>query len=417
MLAINVTRQLQTYERARLSIDTLKIYLDQKDYSRIARALAGDTAFQGDLKVFEHLKSRVTDGRIVVYFSWCHIVEAMRYDKDHTALLEPYCEAVDTLTEGNCIVFPDEITARELELLLAKHFSFTPRISEATYAFGKYQDAVVAGWVPEETGHAKLKDIIEQLPLSGQKKKGLYRNLSKPKNLAKFIREQSSDTLQLIRKQYPGTEKLSVDEIVEMLIGSRNAREKAYSKLFNQIMRFKNLVAYSHVYPDLKNLGDIFNATAENLVVLIRRSQLLQGLLNKSPIDEFRLNKQLRDHFIEQLIKKAKPIAQTYALPMGEVGAVIRQSAIGSIPSISAAITAAIEYAKRHKGDLKLGRKPLESDIMDIHHLRNLPYVDVYLTDRFFAEVGRKGQQIFKTTVLRNLTELEMFLSSAGSGD
>lgn len=394
-----------------MSNNTLKIYLDQKDYSRIARGLAGDKTFQKDLTVFEHLKSQVTAGNIVIYFSWCHIVEAMRYDNEHTELLEPYCEAVDTLSGGNCIIFPDEITRREIELLLAKHFVFTPSISNETYAFGKYQEALGGNWIPEETGHPILKELIEQFHLSRRMKTGLYRKFSKPKNLAKFLREGSTESLQSIRSRYAGMEKLSIDEMVEMFIGTQGTRRKVYGKLFNEIMKFKNLVAYSYIFPDLRHIGSAFNADAEKLAVLIRRSQLLTGMLDKSPIDEFRLRNQLREHFTEQLIKHAVPIAQTYALPMEEVKSAIIQSGIESIPSIHASLTVAIEYSKRHKGDLSVGRKPLESDFMDIHHLRNIPYVDVYLTDRFFAEVGRKAEQIFKTKVLRNLAELELCLS------
>jgi hypothetical protein len=49
---------------------------------------------------------------------------------------------------------------------------------------------------------------------------------------------------------------------------------------------------------------------------------------------------------------------------------------------------------------------------MDMHHLRNLTYVDVYLTDRF-SQIGKKTQQIFKNKMLRNLMELEIFLTYA----
>ncbi|MBI4642140.1 MAG: hypothetical protein HY731_15740 [Candidatus Tectomicrobia bacterium] len=64
-------------------------------------------------------------------------------------------------------------------------------------------------------------------------------------------------------------------------------------------------------------------------------------------------------------------------------------------------------YAARHKGQIGAARDPLESDIMDLQHLRNMPYVDFQVTDRFAVEVAKTVTPMFGTKVLRNLGELQ----------
>jgi hypothetical protein len=119
-------------------------------------------AVKGDLEIFEYLKSKVNAGNIIFYFSWCHIVEAMKYDSEHTELLESYCTGVDTLTEGNCILYPDDLTQRELTLFLGDHFSFIPCFGKADYAYSKFKDAVpgLGDWLPPDTGKQILKEPL-----------------------------------------------------------------------------------------------------------------------------------------------------------------------------------------------------------------------------------------------------------------
>jgi hypothetical protein len=76
---------------------------------------------------------------------------------------------------------------------------------------------------------------------------------------------------------------------------------------------------------------------------------------------------------------------------------------ISKIHSINSYIQIFSEYLKRHKGT----RNPTRNDYMDIHHMRYLPYVDYFITDRFFAEVAKGISGIFNTKVVRNLDELK----------
>jgi hypothetical protein len=60
-------------------MEAARAYLDQKDFSSMARGLMGDSRYAPAAQCFDFLKHTVESGRLVVYFSWCHIVESLRY--------------------------------------------------------------------------------------------------------------------------------------------------------------------------------------------------------------------------------------------------------------------------------------------------------------------------------------------------
>src|SRR5438105_3187196 len=56
-----------------------RVYLDQKDYSRMAQGLGGVADCAEDAKAYTVLQRMVEMGSIRIYFSWAHFVEALRY--------------------------------------------------------------------------------------------------------------------------------------------------------------------------------------------------------------------------------------------------------------------------------------------------------------------------------------------------
>lgn len=81
----------------------IKIYLDQKDYSRIGRGISGDSRYQEDFEIYKLLLCLVNSGKVRIYFSNLHAIEALRYQREKIELLKPYCMVIDTLTQGHCI--------------------------------------------------------------------------------------------------------------------------------------------------------------------------------------------------------------------------------------------------------------------------------------------------------------------------
>ncbi len=107
-----------------------KIYLDQKDYSNIARGLAGVDKFQQDVEIYHELVKKVNSSEIRIYFSNCHIIEALKYNPVRNEFIEKYAEVVDTLTKGHCLRLIQEITELEIELMLYNQFELDSDINE-----------------------------------------------------------------------------------------------------------------------------------------------------------------------------------------------------------------------------------------------------------------------------------------------
>lgn len=86
---------------------------------------------------------------------------------------------------------------------------------------------------------------------------------------------------------------------------------------------------------------------------------------------------------------------------------------LGKIPSVTIMTALGKAYAAKHKGELGKARTPGENDIGDLQHLRNLPYVDCLLTDRFAAEMVKGVAGRYGTVVVRSLGELREELSKS----
>ena len=121
-------------------MELVRVYLDQKDFSRIGKGLAGNPHCLEDVEVYEWLLPLVEAGRIRVYFSWCHAVETLRYDDSKADLLEPYCRAIDNLTQGQCIRWPITILQEEIPACLARLSGLDAQLHD-DYPYGRTVDA------------------------------------------------------------------------------------------------------------------------------------------------------------------------------------------------------------------------------------------------------------------------------------
>ena len=85
-----------------------KIYLDQKDYSKIARGMTGISDYQRDVEIYNELLKKVNSSEIRIYFSFCHMIEALKYHIEGSTFLDNYCEVIDSLTRGHCLLTIDK---------------------------------------------------------------------------------------------------------------------------------------------------------------------------------------------------------------------------------------------------------------------------------------------------------------------
>src|SRR5437763_881009 len=106
-------------------MENMRIFLDQKDFSSIARGLVGEKGFEAYTGHFDFLSDLVESQKISIYFAWSHIVESLRYHDLTGKLWNIHCEVIDTLTKGNCIIFPTDLEKREVELFVSEHFGIS----------------------------------------------------------------------------------------------------------------------------------------------------------------------------------------------------------------------------------------------------------------------------------------------------
>ena len=408
-------------------MEAARAYLDQKDFSSMARGLMGDSRYAPAAQCFDFLKHTVESGRLVVYFSWCHIVESLRYYDLSSPLWLKHCEIVDILSKGNCIVFPTLVRERELELFLSAQFGFKSEIPRNDYPYGKYADAVNVSEVSVGPFRESFKEAflerLDRLGLSGRQKKMLLKKAQKKSFMAETLNQLSDQdyeglilgtTSSSAPRGFIEDLRTVVDrkKFTDFVLGTPAQRKAILEQFLNHIFQFRRLVnVYGESMPQLKRVSGIAEGFLTKFGPIVETSQTLEKFFGKSAIDEDTFMQKLTHRFINSLRPQINKYARKYRFPAKEAEKILYDSRLRPIPSLYSNVIFAGEYVKKHKGTYERGRKPRESDLLDLYHLLCLPYVDVYLTDGFFAELAvNLAEKMFGTTVLRNLTALKAFL-------
>lgn len=398
-------------------MENMRIFLDQKDFSSIARGLVGEKGFELYPRHFEFLKSLVESQKITIYFTWAHIIESLRYYDLTGKLWNIHCEVVETLTKGNCIRFPIDLEKREVELFISEHFSIATKLSRPNYAFGKYRDAVPIDSIQSAASNGYLaeafKKKISQLGPTRNDRRYLLKRISKRSELAKVLKNMSENEFNDFKK---GNDDLCAfldrDAFLDFVLGTPAQRANVIEEFFDHIFEFKKLVTiYSQSFPELKKLGELPNESYHKFNLSIKSLQVMSDLFSKPVVNSNEVKVDLINKFIKSLRPSINKFAKKYRFSRKEAEQILHDSNLMPIPSNHCIILLCIEYVKRHIGSTKRGRTPRQSDIMDLHNTRNIPYVDLYVTDAFFADIAKEiAPKVFGTRIFRNLSELEEFL-------
>lgn len=394
----------------------IKIYLDQKDYSRIGKGLAGNQKCDTDLTVYHFLLNLVNSGKIRIYFSWCHFIEALKYEQE-IDILEPYCKTIDSLTQGHCIKWVDELEKTELELILSRQFNFKTSIPD-DYPYGKFIDAIpftnaldefLSNLQKEIRDNMKRRIVDGYLVNSSSKiKKVVSKKLDKTGFLKNAIRQIPKENLLSLSESLPGFD-LSNEEWINLLFGNYPTKIKLIRRCFDEVSSFKNFVLkYSKLFPQVKKMGDLFKDTN----ILNTAIMFMQAMydINSNLVNEKNIYNDLIHKYTEYFTNNINNLCNKHNLDEQISKKFLVDTKFKGMPSINSLLAFVIEYYKRHKANLVTGRKPKSSDIIDLHHIRNLPYVDIYSTDRFFGEFAKRKSIEFGTLVVTSLAELKDIL-------
>jgi hypothetical protein len=437
-----------------------RLYLDQKDFGRIADALVRQDYSSPDFTAYDQLKRLVTTGDVRIYFSFVHIVEAFRFGDPRSEVALAYCEAVDSLTEGHCIRYPPHLERAELELALAELTGATSTSDKASYPYGQYGQAVTTdglqldptsiGISPDSTVQ-NIEEMAEQLRSGLPNRRAVRAFLAAPPSamsaevesrfgikakkilsilvkgspaerrsfaeslvgnehfLKRAIAEMSEEAVNEFRQKFSATGFSWTRELLATaLAGPTAEKAEVWKRFLDGVMTFTQLVSrYRLTMPELSGVGTTFDSTA--LISQLRLLQQFEPIRAKALGTPARWDIDIARDMGLRFIQNARDDIRTYAEERGVSAEVLerqlRSDDFKRLPYIQAAILWMRSYLSRHKGTAH-ARNPDENDFRDLLHCVNAPYVDILATDRFSAEVSRPLEREFGTRIVRSLQEV-----------
>jgi hypothetical protein len=375
----------------------------------MALGLRGVAQAEPDAIAYQALRGAVLSGDLVCYFSAVHVVEALRYEGTDPATIEMYCKVVDELTRGACIVWQLELERRELRDFIRKTFGNRQEVTEP-FAYGKGLEAFTD---PDEAIAAPSREVPRRIREQSNemlRRQGLCRTdrrriLSRLPDLLAGA-DISSDTR--IPGVPPAVQQALTPEVQKKWLSSSAApRQSVMRKVLDVAVTFQGLLMfYRHRYEQLDEIGRIFDASADNLIKIIEADRTYSKALEPYgyEVEVGRIRQNLIDRAAKHFASKAFQVVRGCPVSRREIETELKKEGLVGIPSWDAAVSVATEYLRSNKGDSK--RTLFASDLRDILHFRYLPYVDILVTDRYFASIGRPLEKRFKGRVVRNVVKL-----------
>ena len=120
----------------------LNIYLDQKDYIRIAWGLLGEDDYEEDVTTYQYLLSQIESGFVKVFYTSVHLEESTDYYPVGSRQFDKYVEVLQSLTNGNCIISFTDLLKREIHIFLSNKFGFDSIYSNSAYPYGIKSETV-----------------------------------------------------------------------------------------------------------------------------------------------------------------------------------------------------------------------------------------------------------------------------------
>ena len=442
----------------------VRVYLDQKDYGRIADAVCRGNLNSPDYLAYEKLLELVSENKVRVYFSYVHVVEALRFGNVRSPLVAAYCDAIDDLTGGHCIRFLSHLQRAELALALSREFGVESEYSSESYPYGMFADSVttegleldldaasissdgilseiekcreeflsalpggcaprdlishanpsalaeVDAWLPAGMGARKCLEIL--LVGSTCDRAELASVLARDRNfLGRMLTHLSDEALNDLNEKFPASDfQWTRDLCTTALVGTLEEKSKVWDHFFRGAMTFKQLVRhYSLTQPIVSGLGRVLDGWTSNLVQQLRAVQefepVRRAFAGTEASWDHEIANSIADKFTESKREDVVSFALRYGFPAQEAERKVRANVLRTLPYAKAVTIWVQSYLARHKGT-KYARKPEENDFRDLLHCVNAAYVDFLVTDRFSAEIARPIGEEFQTRIVRSLAEL-----------
>ena len=406
----------------------IKIYLDQKDYSSMARGLNGEIGYERFSAIFYYLLHLVESRKISIYFSSFHILESLRYEALHNELWAHHCDIIDKLTKGNCIIFFKELEKRELELFLSEEFEIQTDLIKADYPYGKYCDAIridsFSNISVKKEINTQFRKKLLSTGLPRSKRREIKKTMTPLWWKKHFMKMEQEDYDNLVSSLRNGEKPdnfiedlqnfLDRDSFVTFILGTYQEQQIIINNFFKNAFHFKQLVhRYGKLFPELKEIANFPEKSFEKLERTIKICQNGQQVLNQSVVDYDHLQQDLQRSVLIELKSAINKCAAKHKFSSKRAETILLESNLTAMPIFNSLILFGIKYLKTHDVNKRI-RKPLASDTTDLQHLRYIPYVNCFVTDGFMCSFSKDiALKAYSTMVFKGLPDLQSWLKSS----
>jgi hypothetical protein len=389
----------------------LQVYLDSSDISSFASPPPARTA---ELREIEHyLRSRQAEGRIQLRFSDAHVTEAAATSREAIPAASARLAKIQDLCGAKCL--PHFLDLATEEIQRTTDLKALPRgdvLRDDGFWFpGVFVTELLLS--PE--------NMLSQFSHLGRKERREY---LKDGRLTSIARQKFglriTQTLHGIARSLPLDAK-SVEVWGRYYLEAlpRGEAELALRRSLSDLKSFakwyeddsESAMAYSAI---LRDIGKDFKGALD--AGRVDCSQLLEKAA-LSAISAEDVTQQVKATFNDELQRGIVDIAQSFAESMGAKLDLKELNGLETVcPGIACVARLSLYVARRSV----LGDTPREakvSDFGDIYHAVYIPYVDIYRTDAFMADLIREAQIPGRTITVGRLNDLPTAIENALRND
>lgn len=380
----------------------IKIYLDQKDYINISKAKLFSDDSKGYIRIYNKLMQLLDENKIVIYFSAVHVYESLKYEGDNPDKIVHFCDVIESMTRGNCIIRYDEIELIEINNYLSARYEKFKRSFIDQYPYGKSKDSI------SSRDFACSNDILD---FAGQIKSqctfnnpldrlGMDLVLNDKSLLASFVdsipEEQFDRLFQIDRKV-----------VREAVTGTIEARLSIINELSSNSFNFYFLLLYFK--QNCKDFADQITKQIENSKIFC---DIINGTIGMSGrrINIQDLQQKLSRQEFSDIFNNIRNIVSINGLDISqlnhkEIDVAYFDCAIYNIELILGYLRVFNVKGNAHK-------RANQNDFIDLMHARASRYVDIFSTDKKIAPSIQSVAQEHGTSVVCDLNELDIEINN-----
>jgi len=376
------------------------VYLDSSDYSNFARKAGPGTELAA---IREQLLRWRDEGRIEVRYSFAHVVEVAPTDRIYTEAARERMAQIELICGLKCFAAPQVIFASESKALSGLNVQLQLLRDDGNWFPDIFSEAV--------DFPTAVEMIHEQISKGSrhERRTAKARYFDSRGQIRTTVGNQIAAILPPLWKKltdnYPFPDS-ALAQYQEYFLG-RSPKETVLEVLKSSLVDLQLFSEwYEKKWDTVSPLSMNLRASGENMAKTLSRTQeagvrVLEDLTRRGiSHDEVERMKRV---VIEEMMdtfpaKLACSVLQTTEPPQLDADTTPATLTIASAAATLMRLTGLDSSVSR--------RRPLNSDTIDLLHTAYLPFVDIFRADGFMAEVIRKANLPFATTVVGNISQL-----------